>query len=134
MVFEKSDWDVKTFNVDRDLPFARQKTAAALDAVNPDLSAFRSHGGKLILYHGWNDPVILALNTANYCKNELLRRAWKMPIHLFVSTWFPVCNTVSEDPEQTASGSLRPLLGLLIRSETSKRRLKTGWRKGLPPA
>ena len=66
MVFEKTEWDVKTFNVDRDLPIARQKTAAALDAVNPNLSAFRSHGGKLILYHGWNDPVIPAVNTVNY--------------------------------------------------------------------
>jgi hypothetical protein len=66
MVFEKTDWDVKTFNVDRDLPIARQKTAAAIDAVNPNLSAFRSHGGKLILYHGWNDPAIPAVNTVNY--------------------------------------------------------------------
>src|ERR1039458_8376685 len=66
MVFEKTEWDVKTFNVDRDLPIARQKTAAALDAVNPNLSAFRSHGGKLILYHGWNDPAIPAVNTVNY--------------------------------------------------------------------
>jgi len=66
MVFEKTDWDVKTFNVDRDLPIARQKTAAAIDAVNPNLSAFRTHGGKLILYHGWNDPAIPALNTVNY--------------------------------------------------------------------
>ena len=66
MVFEKTDWDVKTFNVDRDLPIARRKTAAAIDAVNPNLSAFRSHGGKLILYHGWNDPAIPAINTVNY--------------------------------------------------------------------
>ena len=66
MVFEKPDWDVKSFNVNRDLPVARQKTAAALDAVNPDLKAFQSRGGKLILYHGWNDPAIPALNTVNY--------------------------------------------------------------------
>ena len=66
MVFEKTDWDVKTFNVDRDLPIARQKTAEALDAVNPNLSSFRSHGGRLILYHGWNDPAIPAVNTVNY--------------------------------------------------------------------
>jgi hypothetical protein len=66
MVFEKTDWDVKTFNVDRDLPIARRKTAAAIDAVNPNLSAFRSHGGKLILYHGWNDPAIPAINTVKY--------------------------------------------------------------------
>ena len=37
-----------------------------LDATNPDLSPFRAHGGKLILYHGWNDPAIPALNTVNY--------------------------------------------------------------------
>ena len=66
MVFDKTDWDVKTFIVDRDLPIARQKTAEALDAVNPNLSSFSSHGGKLILYHGWNDPAIPAVNTVNY--------------------------------------------------------------------
>ncbi len=134
MVFDKTDWDVKTFSVDRDLPIARQKTAAALDAVNPDLSAFRSHGGKLILYHGWNDPAILALNTVNYYEEVIGSAAGQTPIHLFASTWFPACNTVSQDPARTASGSLRPPLGLLIRSETLKQRWKTGWRKGLRPA
>jgi hypothetical protein len=29
-----------------------------LDASDPDLSAFKAHGGKLIQYHGWNDPGI----------------------------------------------------------------------------
>jgi len=29
-----------------------------LDADNPDLSAFKASGGKLIGYHGWNDPAI----------------------------------------------------------------------------
>ena len=28
----------------------------AIDAASPDLSAFRSRGGKLIHYHGWADP------------------------------------------------------------------------------
>jgi hypothetical protein len=32
--------------------------APILDATNPDLSAFKAHGGKLIQYHGWNDPAI----------------------------------------------------------------------------
>jgi len=83
MVFDKADWDVRTFNVDRDLPIARQKTAAALDAVNPDLSAFRSHGGKLILYHGWNDPIILALNTVNYYE-EVIGSAGRANVDSFV--------------------------------------------------
>jgi hypothetical protein len=32
--------------------------APMMDASDPDLSAFQAHGGKLIQYHGWNDPAI----------------------------------------------------------------------------
>jgi hypothetical protein len=65
-VYDKPDWDVKKFNVDTDLKAAEEKTAAALNAIDPDLKAFKARGGKLILYHGWNDPAIPALNTINY--------------------------------------------------------------------
>ena len=37
---------------------AIKKMAAALDSPDPNLAAFKSHGGKLIQYHGWNDPAI----------------------------------------------------------------------------
>ncbi len=36
------------------------------DATDPDLSAFASAGGKLILWHGWQDPHISPLNTIAY--------------------------------------------------------------------
>ena len=65
-VYAKPDWSYKSFSLDTDLAAAKQKTAAALDAVNPDLTAFSKRGGKLILYHGWNDPAIPALSTVNY--------------------------------------------------------------------
>jgi pimeloyl-ACP methyl ester carboxylesterase len=32
--------------------------APLMDASDPDLSAFKANGGKLIQFHGWNDPVI----------------------------------------------------------------------------
>jgi Tannase and feruloyl esterase len=32
--------------------------APMMDASDPDLSKFKAHGGKLIHYHGWNDPGI----------------------------------------------------------------------------
>jgi hypothetical protein len=73
MVYEKSDWTYKSFTLDTGMPAAKEKTAAALDAVNPDLSAFRNHGGKLILYHGWNDPAIPALNTVNYYQSVIAK-------------------------------------------------------------
>jgi feruloyl esterase len=44
----------------------RQQTAAILDAVNPDLTPFKKHGGKLIQYHGWNDPAIPPLGSPRY--------------------------------------------------------------------
>jgi tannase/feruloyl esterase len=33
--------------------------ASVYDATNPDLSKFQTHGGKLILYHGFSDPSIV---------------------------------------------------------------------------
>lgn len=33
---------------------------------NPNLSAFRRHGGKLVLYHGWSDQLIMPQGTIDY--------------------------------------------------------------------
>ena len=73
MVYEKHDWDYKSFAVDSGIQTAKEKTAGALDAVNADLTPFRARGGKLILYHGWNDPAIPALNTVNYYDEVLAK-------------------------------------------------------------
>jgi feruloyl esterase len=35
------------------------------------LQAFKARGGKLILYHGWNDTAISAGNTVNYYSSVL---------------------------------------------------------------
>lgn len=71
MVYEKPGWDFSSFKVDADFKAAQQKTREALDATNPDLKAFRARGGKLILYHGWNDPAIPAMSTVNYYGNVI---------------------------------------------------------------
>jgi pimeloyl-ACP methyl ester carboxylesterase len=39
---------------------------AIYNADNPDLSAFRAHGGKLIMYHGWADASIPPALTLDY--------------------------------------------------------------------
>lgn len=66
MVYEKSDWDYKTFSVDQGARLADTKTGDALNAVNPNLRPFMKRGGKLILYHGWSDAAIPATNTIDY--------------------------------------------------------------------
>jgi pimeloyl-ACP methyl ester carboxylesterase len=45
---------LSTADVDR----ARREIGPILNAMDADLSDFRTHGGKLIQYHGWNDPAI----------------------------------------------------------------------------
>lgn len=64
-----SDWNYQAWNFDRDLELADRKLAKALNATDPDLGAFRAHGGKLLLYHGWQDSGIPPRNTINYFKS-----------------------------------------------------------------
>ena len=74
MVYENADLDVKGLNLDEAFQAAVTKTSQEMDAVNPDLGAFRAHGGKLILYHGWNDPAIPSTGTVDYY-DEVVERA-----------------------------------------------------------
>jgi len=46
----------------------RAKVDAIVSATNPDLSAFRARGGKLLLAHGWSDPALNARSTIEYFK------------------------------------------------------------------
>ena len=43
-----------------------ESLAALLNATDPDLSAFRDTGGKLILWHGWSDSALTALRSIDY--------------------------------------------------------------------
>jgi feruloyl esterase len=36
------------------------------EGANPDLSSFQNRGGKLIIYHGWSDPVVSPQATIRY--------------------------------------------------------------------
>jgi feruloyl esterase len=39
-----------------------------MNATDPNMKPFFSHGGKLLLYHGWSDPNVPTLNTIKYYK------------------------------------------------------------------
>jgi len=63
--YQDRSWDWHNFNLDRDVAFADEK-AGYINASSTDLSAFKNHGGKLLMYHGWSDPAISPGNTVNY--------------------------------------------------------------------
>jgi feruloyl esterase len=68
--FQNKDYDWKTFDLDRDMPIINAKTGF-VDAVDPDLSKFKAHGGKLLLYAGWADTGITPENTVLYYESVL---------------------------------------------------------------
>jgi feruloyl esterase len=68
--FQNPEYDWKSFDLDRDMPIIDQKIGF-VDAVESDLSAFKAHGGKLLLYAGWRDTTITPENTVRYYENLL---------------------------------------------------------------
>jgi feruloyl esterase len=66
MVYDKPDWDYKQANLDESVAAADKKFAGVLNATETNMKPFESRGGKLIIYHGWNDSGISPLNTINY--------------------------------------------------------------------
>jgi feruloyl esterase len=47
---EDPNWDWRTFDLERDTALALEK-GGYVEVTDPDLSAFKSRGGKLLLYH-----------------------------------------------------------------------------------
>jgi feruloyl esterase len=66
MVFDDPAWKIEDFKLDRDYPIGRERVAPIVDVSTADLSAFTRRGGKLIIYQGWDDPIIAAASTIDY--------------------------------------------------------------------
>ena len=86
VAYDKLDWDWQSFDLDRDMKVVDEKVGTIVNAINPDLSAFKARGGKLILYHGWNDTAISPGNTINYYNSVLSKMGSKQDnwIRLFM--------------------------------------------------
>lgn len=65
--FVKQDptWSYKDFTLGTFTEETRT-LQATLSPMDPDLSAFRARGGKLLMYHGWSDPALSPLMTTRY--------------------------------------------------------------------
>jgi feruloyl esterase len=67
MVFLKDDPEYDWIQFDyKEVPDGLNQFRAIVDAIDPDLSAFKKRGGKLISYFGWADPDINPLTAINY--------------------------------------------------------------------
>jgi feruloyl esterase len=66
VVFKNPAWDFKTMDFAKDVALAEKIDNATLDAIDPDLAPFFNRGGRVFMYHGWNDQLISPRNSINY--------------------------------------------------------------------
>jgi feruloyl esterase len=66
MVFNDPNWNFQTLNFDTDVATTDAKFAATLDAVDPDLRAFKQRGGKILQSHLWSSTTHAARRSIEY--------------------------------------------------------------------
>lgn len=54
-VYGDPEWDLTKFDIDTDYVNAKERMGPILDGDNPELTEYFDRGGKLIMFHGWND-------------------------------------------------------------------------------
>ncbi len=67
LIFQDPGWDYTEYDFsgyEKELRYA----SSYLDATSTDYSAFRNRKGKLIFWHGWNDPALSAYATIDHYK------------------------------------------------------------------
>jgi Tannase and feruloyl esterase len=77
MVANDPNFDIFTVQVPEDFtvadnaPVGDRTLAAVINSTNPDLRLFKRHGGKIIQYHGWADPVYPPRSSINYYESVI---------------------------------------------------------------
>jgi Tannase and feruloyl esterase len=77
LTYQDAAWDFRTYNLDRDVKIADDTMGRQLNAVDPNLKALETRGGKLIMFHGWSDPALPPMGTVNYYNSVVTKMGRK---------------------------------------------------------
>lgn len=67
IVFKDPNWSVRRFNPATDFDAAMKADSQnILSLTDPNLKPFFDRGGRLLMYHGWQDPQVPAQNAVRY--------------------------------------------------------------------
>jgi feruloyl esterase len=67
VIFQDPNWDYHTLDFDKDIARSDQLGNSVMNAADPSkLKALFDHGGKLFMYHGWDDGSITPLQAIRY--------------------------------------------------------------------
>ena len=59
-------WDVHDFNFTTDVDAIHKTLSNLIDSNRTDMSAFRSRGGKILMWHGWTDTTLEPRESIHY--------------------------------------------------------------------
>lgn len=68
-----TDWDWRSFDFDHDSDTLDEKLGSSVNATSSDFDTFRAHGHKLLVYHGWSDPVVAPGEAIDYYNSVVTR-------------------------------------------------------------
>lgn len=71
LVFNGTDWDWREFDAQSDIAEATARIGPIMDMNDANIGEFIERGGKLLLYHGWNDPGIPPGASVRYYEDVL---------------------------------------------------------------
>jgi feruloyl esterase len=68
MAFENPDWDFHTFDIDLDTRKIDARLGPVINTTQTDLKAFKTRGGKLLMYQDWNETWVPPRTATDYYK------------------------------------------------------------------
>ncbi len=96
VAFQDPDAFLRTFdfNFASDLDFVIGELADLFNANDPDLAAFEARGGKVLMYHGWSDPIVPPRGSVDYhtqVRQQIGPHASKNVLSLFMAPGMEHC-------------------------------------------